>query len=222
MPYSSVFPVSQMFTSPLAVTLTHSGSSYKCIYEKTDISENMNAENYEITAEVPAATSALIADGDTVTINSIDYKVAYRTETTIGTVILMLSKAEVADTDIAVGSELLTDTNFSTAAWTVTDGTLAAGAAVLSNDESSATYGTSTAVTVGETYQITINISDLTDGEVCISEDTNDSFLFFAGYEGTTTFYFEARYDALPLINLTAVGNTEPITIASLSLKVVS
>lgn len=95
MPYSSVFPVSQLFTSPLAVNMTYGGSVYKCIYEKEDASDELNGENYRITAEVQASTAVLIADGATVVINSISYKVAYRSETIVGTVILYLSQATI-------------------------------------------------------------------------------------------------------------------------------
>ena len=96
MPYASVFPISQIFTSPLAVPITFNGTVYKCIYEKTDISEELNGENYQITAEVQPSTAALIADGATVVINSVSYKVMYSVETNIGTVILYLSQATMA------------------------------------------------------------------------------------------------------------------------------
>lgn len=95
MPYGSIFPVDSFFSSPLAVDLIHSGSTYKCIYSKTDISEEFNAENYEITVEVQAATALAIADGATVTINGISYIVNYSADTILGTSMLYLSKADV-------------------------------------------------------------------------------------------------------------------------------
>lgn len=63
MPYGSIFPVAQLFTSPLAVDLTVAGGSiYKCIFTKMDTTDGLNAVNYEITILVKTATAAVISD----------------------------------------------------------------------------------------------------------------------------------------------------------------
>jgi hypothetical protein len=94
MPYASVFPVSQIFSSPLAVDIIHSGVTYKCIFRKTDISQELSAENFEITAEVKAATGAVISDRDAVIIAGVTYYVSYSIVTLIGTIVFYLSKAD--------------------------------------------------------------------------------------------------------------------------------
>ena len=96
MPFSSVFPFAQILKSPLANTIVSGGNSYKCVFNKRDISEELNVSNQIITAEVTTATAAILADGATVTFSAVNYKIAYREETQYGSVILYLSQATMA------------------------------------------------------------------------------------------------------------------------------
>ena len=220
MPYASVFPVSQLFTSPLAVNLTYGGSVYKCIYEKEDASDELNGENYRITAEVQASTAVLISDGDTVTINSISYKVAYRSETNIGTVILYLSQADMVTPEVSVGSELLANINFSSAVWNTGGGaTKAANLATLPTDGAVITYADYVTVTEGNTYRLRIVVEEIETGTIRITDVNNYSFTFFIETAGTHDLYFTARFYYLGFIGLTAINNTTAIKVSSVSLK---
>ncbi len=226
MPYASVFPISQIFTSPLAVPMTFNGSSYKCVYEKTDISEELNGENYQITAEIPYSTAALIADGDTVTINAIAYKVSYRHDTPIGTVILYLSLADMSVTDPSLGTELLGATviNFTSAGWALYNGatkatnllTLPAEAAYT---PAQAIYEGYVSLDEGSTYCLTVDVETLDTGTLGITELEDFNFAFWVTTAGTHKLYFEARYYSTGYLKLSGINNTTAIEVTSISLK---
>lgn len=226
MPYASVFPISQIFTSPLAVPMTFNGSVYKCIYEKTDISDELNGENYQITAEIPSSTAALIADGDTVTINSIDYKVSYRNDTPIGTVILYLSLADMSVSDPTVGSELLPASvvNFTSVQWSVYNGATKAENLATLPAEAAYTpaiiqYGNYVSLDEGSTYRLQIDVITLDNGTLGISEQDDYNFGFWLKSAGVHNLYFEAKYYFTGYIKLSGLNNTTPIQIRSISLK---
>ena len=219
MPYASVFPVSQLFTSPLAVTMTFNGTSYKCIYEKEDASDDLNGENYRITAEVQASTAVLISDGDTVTINSIFYKVAYRSETNIGTVILYLSQADMVTPEVSVGSELIADTNFSTNAWIKQGAVVSTGSASFADSDDYITYTTSINLTVGAVYRLRITASEYDGAVLKILEETSHALMEIISLEATSDIYFTAYYPSLTNIKFQPVPVSDPLTITSVSLK---
>jgi len=219
MPYASVFPVSQLFTSPLAVNLTYGGSVYKCIYEKEDASDELNGENYRITAEVQASTAVLISDGDTVTINSISYKVAYRSETPIGTVILYLSQADMTTPDVSTGSELIADTNFSTNAWTKSGAVISTGSASFADSDDYITYTTTINLTVGAVYRLRITASEYDGAVLKILEETSHALMEIISLESTSDIYFTAYYPSLTNIKFQPVPVSDPLTITSVSLK---
>ena len=219
MPYSSVFPVSQLFTSPLAVNMTYGVSVYKCIYEKEDTSDELNGENYRITAEVQASTAVLISDGDTVTINSISYKVAYRSETNIGTVILYLSQADMESPEVSVGSELIADTNFSTNAWIKQGAVVSTGSASFADSDDYITYTTSINLTVGAVYRLRITASEYDGAVLKILEETSHALMEIISLEATSDIYFTAYYPSLTNIKFQPVPVSDPLTITSVSLK---
>lgn len=201
MPYASVFPISQIFTSPLAVPMTFNGTSYKCVYEKQDISDELNGENYQITAEIPYSTAALIADGDTVTINAINYKVSYRNDTPIGTVILYLSLADMSVADPTLGTELLgaSVVNFTSADWVVYNGaTKAANLATLPAEvdlnSSYIVYESYIPLEEGATYCMQVVVSVLERGTLRISEQDNSNFQFWIKTPGVHNLYFDVNY----------------------------
>ena len=230
MPYGSIFPVAQLFTSPLAVDLTVAGgSTYKCIYSKMDATDELNAVNYEITILVKAATAAVLNDGDEVTIAGVTYYIEHRREEEPGLVRLFLTQAETDQEGPPVGSELFPAglANFSSAFWQDYHGATtilnaATFPAEVGYTPPLAVYGNYVSLTEGETYQLTVVIDTLENGTVSITEDQQYNFSFFLTTPGTHVLYFEAKYYYMGYLRIAVHNSTATAVISSLSLKQVT
>lgn len=226
MPFSSVFPFAQILKSPLANTIVSGGNSYKCVFNKRNISEELNATNYLITAEVTTATGLVIDDGDTVTFSGANYEVTHRDETSYGSVVLFLSTADMSVSDPTLGTELLGATvmNFTSASWAVYNG--ATKALNLATLPAEATYTPAqliyngyVSLDEGSTYCLTVDVETLDTGTLGITELEDFNFAFWVTTAGTHKLYFEARYYSTGYLKLSGINNTTPIEVTSISLK---
>ena len=225
MPYGSIFPVAQLFTSPLAVDLTVAGgSTYKCIYGKTNITDEFNAENYEITALVKTATATVIADNSEVTIAGVTYEVTHRIEEEPGLARLFLSKADHEPAEPSVGPELFP--SLTSVQWTFTGGANNTGGIITLKPEAayvptSALFNNYITLTEGATYRFRLTVDQLTDGAINLADYSTlvRSFSFFIESEGTIDLYFEARSYYCGYIVLYGINNTTDIKISAISLK---
>ncbi len=227
MPYAGVFPVAQFFTSPLAVDLTVAGGSvYKCIYGKSNITDEFNSENYEITALVQIATAAAIADNSEVAIAGVTYEITHRIEEEPGMVRLFLSKADHEITDPTLGAELFDTTNFTGVNWEVlNNATLATNLATLNafeDDPAQIQYGTVIALEQGERYRFRVVVFELYSGVLIITDQGSANFTEYIDTDGTHDFYFEANKTDTRNIVFTALNNEEEINLTSVSLKKVT
>ncbi len=226
MPFSSVFPFAQILKSPLANTIVSGGTSYKCVFNKRNISEELNTENFLITAEVTTATGLLIADNATVTFGSVSYLVSHREQSQYGTTILYLSTADMSVSDPTVGSELLPASvvNFTSVQWSVYNGATKAENLATLPAEAAYTpaiiqYGNYVSLDEGSTYRLQIDVITLDNGTLGISEQDDYNFGFWLKSAGVHNLYFEAKYYFTGYIKLSGLNNTTPIEIRSISLK---
>ena len=224
MPYGSIFPVAQLFTSPLAVDLTVAGGSiYKCIFTKMDATDGLNAVNYEITILVKTATAAVISDGDAVTIAGVTYYIEHRREEEPGMVRLFLTQADADPNDTPLGSELFDSTNFTGENWEVLyNATLATGLATLNeyeDDPAQIQYGTTIPLDAGASYRLRVVVSQLLSGVLIISDSGALNYTFYVRGEGTHDLFFQANKTDTRFIAFSALNNTEAIKITSVSLK---